>query len=308
MKGGLEKALRRPRSRSAQRWAATGAGLLCMPMALQAAGAAVAPGTRLAYGGLMIDGLQRRLGEIRYLMPTDAWGGEAFVRHAGASFDGGVAGRHAHVRASAVQLGAGAIYWNEDGASHRVGLALDRGRLRTRPGGAAQTAVDMKGLSVWYTHQRDGGAYVDAVLGRARPAGGRASAARGSLWALSVEAGAPLPLGEKLALEPQVQLTHQTLRVGALRARQAGARLGLRLARVDNERFVPYAQVDLEHQLGRIDDRNSAVRHGTAVRLSAGLTIKAHRVVDIYADAGLQRRLAGGSAGGTFQAGLRINF
>ena len=275
-----------------------------MPMALQAAdaSAAVAPAAHLAYGGLMADGLHRRLGEIRYILPTDAWGGEAFVRHAHTRFDDGAA--------RATQLGASAVYWNEDGASHRVGWALDRGSLRTH----SQANIDMKGLSASYTHQRNSGAYVDAVLGRVRPARGNASTG-GSQWAVALEAGAPFPFGENMAIEPQLQLRHQTLRVGAIRARQTTVRQGTRLARIDNERFVPYAQLDLERQLGRTSKAlpgsvplEAAVRNGTSIRLSAGFTIKVHRVVDVYADAGVQRRLAGGgSAGGTFQAGIRIN-
>ena len=92
----------------------------------------------------------------------------------------------------------------------------------------------------------------------------------------------------------------------------------MRIARIDNERFVPYLQADLERQFagrsraapaGVSSVDAAAVRNGSALRLSTGLTIKVHRTVDVYAHAGVQRRLAGGgSTGGSFGAGLRINF
>ncbi|MGO4701957.1 autotransporter domain-containing protein [Dyella sp. 2RAB6] len=327
--------------------AVAGAGLACLPLAIQAADApnpralsaaggvdvALWSSARLAQGELMMDGLHRRLGEIRNVMPTRDIGGEAFVRHVGGHVDrlAGAGGRDAHSHAGAVQLGGSLADWDEDGANQRIGWALDRGRLSVRSGGIGHADDRIDGLAAWYTRQRDNGAYLDAVVrrasytGRVRGDGTAGARVRASQWLISAEVGAPLSISENVAVEPQVQWKHQTQRAGALRdggalrAHQATLRLGARVARIDNERFVPYAQLDLERQFaGRsraaaagvaASDASAIVRNGTVMRLSAGVTIKVHRSVDIYADAGIQRGLAdGGRSGGSFNTGLRINF
>lgn len=305
--------------------AVAGAGLMCMPLASPAvplhgtrASAATWAGASFAQAGLMVDGLHRRLGEIRYVMPADDIGGDLFARYVGGRFDrmAGPGERDARMHAGAWQSGAGLAYWNEAGDSHRAGWALERGALRVRSKGTAPADDEMTGVAAWYTHQRDNGLYLDVVLRRAghvaRMDGGSASIAtsRARQWTYSFEAGAPLPLGESMAIEPQLQLRHQSLHARkVMHLRQTAARIGARLARIDNERFVPYARIDLERQSGGRGRIAGTVRGGTSVSLSAGFTIKLHRTVDVYADAGLQRRLAGGGGtGGSVSAGVRINF
>jgi len=286
----------------------------------RASGLLAQSGARLAHGDLMVDGLQRRLGEIRNVMPTRDSGGEVFARYVSGAIEPS-GGRIARVRAGGVQLGGSLVLWNEDGASHRMGGALDRGMLR---GNAAVADEPATAFSVWYTHQRAWGGYVDAVLSRTRHAGaarqGDAAVAKtgASQWIVSAEAGAPLQVGENLAIEPRIQLKHQSLRLGVARVdsiHRTTARLGARLARIDNERFVPYVQADLERRAGaRIDAAlpdaaTGAGRGGTSMRFSAGFTIKLTRSIDVHADARLQKRLAGsGDRGSSFNAGLRINF
>lgn len=307
-------------------WLVSGAGWIGLPLAVQAA-AAIEPaaawsGARLAHGSLLVGGLQPRLGEIRHVMPTAALGGETFVRYTDGRFQrsAGSGDRGARMRGDAWQVGAGLAYWEDDGASHRAGWSLDRGGLRLRARSGLRAHDDVTGLSAWYTQQRDDGRYVDAVLRRASHAG----QARGDIaadaqprarqWTYSLEAGAPWPLGANATIEPRVQLKYQSLHAGkAPHAWQGTARVGARIARVDNERFVPYAQIDLERQLAgqrRVGAAPSiTLRNGTSVRLGAGVTIRLHRTVDFYADAGWQRRMAGGGGtGGSVNAGMRIDF
>lgn len=330
------EALRGP-WRGRHRRAVAGAGWLCVPWVFQAAhacapfvdadaNAAIGSAAQLAQGGLLMEGLHRRLGEIRQVMPVRDVGGEVFMRNVHGMFEH-VGGFHAaRSRAAALQLGGNVAYWNDGGAHQRAGWALDRGTLRVRPGRTTGIDNDIRGLAAWYTRHGEGGAYVDAGIRRASGTGRARGVAkvRTGQWTLSTEAGAPLPLGDNLIVEPQVQLTYQSLRtrvargIGTIRTRQATARLGVRIARIDNERFVPYLQAELERQFagrsraapaGASSVDAAAVRNGSALRLSTGLTIKVHRTVDVYAHAGVQRRLAGGgSTGGSFGAGLRINF
>lgn len=307
-------------------WLVSGAGWIGLPLAVQAADAigpaAAWSAARLAHGSLVVDGLQPRLGEIRNVMPTDALGGEAFARYTDGRFQriAGSADRGARLRADAWQVGGGLAYWEDGGASHRAGWSLDRGGLRLRSSSGAHAHEDVTGLSVWYTHQRDDGRYVDAVLRRASHAGrARGDIAAGPRprarqWIYSIEAGAPWPLGASATIEPRVQLKYQSLHAGkATRARQGTARIGTRIARVDNERFVPYVQIDLERQLAGRQRISAAppvtLRNGTSVRLGAGVTIRLHRAVDFHVDAGWRRRMAGsGGTGGSINAGVRIDF
>lgn len=318
------------------------AGLLCMPLAPHAAAiagpdarfagvradVAMVAAARFAHGSLVMDGLHRRLGEIHNVMPTRDVGGELFLRHAGGRI-ARTAGSNLprmRSRAGALQLGGAVAYWNRDGANQRAGWALDRGVLHATPGHAASSRDDIRGLAAWYTRQSEGGAYVDTVIRRAGGAGRVPGAAkvRTAQWTFSTEAGAPLPIGDDASVEPQLQLSYHSLRttalrgVGSLRARQASLRLGARIARIDNERFVPYVQLDLEQPFagrsraapagGATGERAAVVRNGRSLRLSTGVTIKVHRSVDVYAHAGVQRRLAdGGNTGAAFGAGLRIN-
>jgi hypothetical protein len=71
-------------------------------------------------------------------------------------------------------------------------------------------------------------------------------------------------------------------------------------------------QIDLERQLASQKKVSAAppvtLRNGTSARLGAGATIRLHRAVDFYADAGWQRRVAGGGGtGGSINVGVRID-
>ena len=299
------------------------------------------------YGGRMNDGLHQRLGEIRNVMPTNDLGGEVFVRYSGSQINvtpgpGSQAGYGFKQQANALQLGGSVVTWNQEGSNLRAGWAYDQGEVRVTPkkSDLGSTFYKAKGMSAWLTAQRDNGLYVDVVAGNRRFNGrindgaGRASPkVRASGWVTSVEAGLPMALTESLSIEPQGQITYQSLRINPIqnasglitrssgRSQQTTARIGVRISKIDNERFVPYMKVDFSKQFAGhskissfdadkgIDATFDSVRTGTSMGLSAGMTIKVNRVVDFYADAGMQRHLGGRGANGfAGNAGLRINF
>lgn len=313
----------------------------------QVAGHVAASNALFTYSSQMNDGVHQRLGEIRNVMPTNDIGGEVFVRYNGNQFnvasgnDLSKAGYDFKQQSNAVQLGGSVIGWNEEGSNLRAGWAYDQGSVRVSPkkSGAGHTSYDAKGMSLWLTAQRDNGLYLDVVAGSRRFNGrihdhssNSSTRVQAIGWAASVEAGLPMPLTDRVTIEPQAQITYQSLRINPIenenglitrsgRSPQTTARIGVRMAKTDNERFVPYAKVDFSKHFGGQSkvssfDPNSGssatfdgVRSGASVELSAGMTIKVTRVVDFYGDLGVQRRLSDRGANGlAANAGVRINF
>jgi outer membrane autotransporter protein len=305
------------------------------------------PAALFAYGTQINDGLHQRLGEIRNVLPTNDIGGEVFVRYNGSQFNiasgAGLSkdGRNFKQQSNAVQLGGSAIGWNEEGSNLRAGWAYDQGSVRINPkkSGAGYTDYKAKGMSLWLTAQRDNGLYVDVVAGSRRYngrihdiSGASAAEVKAKGWAASVETGLPMPLTESVTIEPQAKITYQSLRIDPIesasgtitrseRGRRTTARVGVRIAKTDNERFIPYAKVDFSTQFGGASKISSFDRHGendatfdgvqpgNSVEFSAGMTIKITRVVDFYGDVGMQRRLGDRGADGlAASAGVRINF
>jgi outer membrane autotransporter protein len=294
----------------------------------QIAAYATTPAAFFAYGNQMQDGLHQRLGEVRNIMPVDDIGGELFVRYNGSQFNVGAGagsskdGYDFKQQANAVQLGGSVVGWNNEGANLRAGWAYDQGTVRVAPkkSGAGYTNYQAKGMSLWVTAQRDNGLYLDIVAGHRRfdgriqdDAGNSSAKVRASGWAASVEAGLPAPINDSLTIEPQAQLTYQSLRINPIESasgmitrsnvnQQTTARIGIRLAKTDNERFVPYAKVDLSKHFGgqtkvaSYDASNRSqtldgVGPGTSIGFSAGMTVNVTRMVDFYGDVGVQRRM-----------------
>ena len=297
----------------------------------------------MAYGSQSVDGLHERLGEIRNVMPTHDIGGDVFVRYSGGQLNyvSRDPSRDFGQRADTLQLGGAIAFWNEEGSSSRLGLAADKGTVRVTPKGddAVHATHRATGFSAWYTRQQDSGGYLDTVLSSTRFQGrvDDGSVLSGDIkadqWTASVEVGQPMMASENVAVEPQAQLKHQSLKISSItdpdgsivqggRSRQTTARVGVRIAKVDNERFVPYVRLDVSRVLGGGSSK-FAVRHqgdsvaktihterpGTSYGVSAGMTIKVNRVVDFYADAKMQGRISGqGHSGLTANAGVRISF
>ncbi|WNL46362.1 autotransporter outer membrane beta-barrel domain-containing protein [Dyella sp. BiH032] len=302
-----------------------------------------APTALMAYGNQAVDGLHQRLGEIRNVMPTHDTGGDVFVRYSGGQLNyvTGNDARNFGQRADTLQLGGSIVFWNEEGASSRLGLAADKGTVRISPKAhvGVNTTHRATGFSAWYTRQQDTGGYLDAVLSSTRFKGGADIGSmlsrdiKADQWVASVEVGQPLMASESVSVEPQAQLKHQSLKISSItdsdgsivqggHSRQTTARIGVRIAKVDNERFVPYVRVDVNRVLSGGSSKLSirspgdslaktlhSERPGTSYGVSAGMTIKVNRVVDFYADAKVQGRISGQGYGGlSANAGVRVSF
>lgn len=312
----------------------------------QIAAYATAPAALFAYGNQMQDGLHQRLGEIRNILPVDDFGGELFVRYSGVKFNissdatlsrPGYDFKH---QANVVQLGGSVIGWNDEGSNVRAGWAYDQGvaRVKSEKSGVGSTNHDIKGISLWVTAQRNG-MYVDVVAGRRRfdghtqdDASGNSAKVHANSWVASLEAGLPTPLNDSLTIEPQAQLTYQSLRINPIKntngiiarsdvTQQVTARVGVRFAKTDNERFVPYAKVDFSKHFGgqpKVTSHDAVSRGsqtldgigpGPDIGFSAGMTINVTRMINFYGDAGVQRRLGDRGVNGLVaSAGVRINF
>lgn len=297
----------------------------------------------MAYSSQSVDGLHERLGEIRNVMPTKDVGGDVFVRYSGGQLNYAARDRSRDFgqRADALQLGGAVAFWNEEGSSSRLGLAVDRGTVRISPeaAGASHVTYRATGFSAWYTRQQDTGGYLDAVLSGTRFKGGAeadpvlSGDIKANQWIASVEVGQPMMASENVSVEPQAQLKHQSLKIASItdadgsivqggRSRQTTARVGVRIAKVDNERFVPYVRVDVSRVLrggsSKVSVRapgdgmaktSQSERPGASFGVSAGMTIKVNRTVDFYADAKTQGRIGGhGQSGLSANAGVRISF
>ena len=297
----------------------------------------------MAYGSQSVDGMHERLGEIRNVMPTKDVGGDVFVRYSGGqlNYTARDATRDFGQRADTLQLGGAVAFWNEEGSSSRLGLAADKGTVRISPKvpNAAHVTYRAKSFSAWYTRQQDTGGYLDAVLSSTRFKGSTDAGPmlsgdiKADQWIASVEVGQPMMASENVSVEPQAQLKHQSLKISSItdadgsivqggRSRQTTARVGVRIAKVDNERFVPYVRVDVSRVLGggasKVSARPSGdgvaktfqtERPGASYGVSAGMTIKVNRTVDFYADAKMQGRISGqGQSGLSANAGVRISF
>lgn len=298
-----------------------------------------------AYGLGAIDGLHDRLGEIRK-NPTGTRG-EVFVRQTGsrqhyasdvAPMDFGFGFRQS---TQMLQVGGSIVSLSENTDSLRAGWALDRGTTTITPrapDGVNQTRYSAHGFSAWVTWQCHDGWYVDAVVGAQRYRGAVDTDLRGRDVArlrangrlLSVETGYPFSLGAHWSLEPQMQVSWQTLTFQPLRdkdnvvatlgdAQQLTTRLGARLRRTTDGRLTPYARVDV---VGSTGGRGHAVfdtpgddvtlaggRAGRQLRVGAGLAANPWANVQLYGE-GTWRTAIGnhGFRGWAGNLGVRLSF
>jgi len=298
-----------------------------------------------AYGLGSIDGLHDRLGEIR----DNPLGtrGEVFARQTGsrqhhvsdvAPMDFGFGFRQS---TQMLQVGGSIVNLTDQTDSLRAGWALDRGTTTVTPhapDGVSQTRYSAQGFSAWVTWQQHDGWYVDAVVGAQRYRGAVDTDLRGKDIArlrangrlLSVESGHPFQLGADWSLEPQVQLSWQTLTFQPLRdkdnvvaalgdAQQLTTRLGARLRHTTNGQWIPYARVDI---VGSTGGRGHAVfdtpgddmifaggRAGRQLRAGAGLVSNPWANVQLYGE-GTWRTAIGshGFRGWAGNLGIRVSF
>jgi outer membrane autotransporter protein len=298
-----------------------------------------------AYGLGTIDGLHDRLGEIRETHAGTR--GEVFARQTGsrqhyasdvAPMDFGFGFRQS---TQMLQVGGSILSLTENTDSLRAGWALDRGTTTVTPSapdGVSHTRYSAGGFSAWLTWQRHDGWYVDAVAGAQRYRGAVDTDLRGRDVArlrangrlLSVETGYPFSLGAHWSLEPQIQVSWQTLTFQPLRdkdnvvaaltdAQQLTTRLGARLRRTTNGRLIPYARVDL---VGSTGGRGHAVfdtpgdeltlaggQAGRQLRMGAGLVANPLANLQLYGE-GTWRTAIGshGFRGWAGNLGVRLSF
>ncbi|GAB2580739.1 autotransporter outer membrane beta-barrel domain-containing protein [Dyella jejuensis] len=308
----------------------------------------IAPTALLHYGAQLTDTLYQRLGEIRLLPIGDGVAGEVFARYVGSqqryrsdkSFvDDGF---DFDQRSNALQVGGSLVGWTGDHSSLRTGWALDKGSTHIRPraaDGDSTTDYTAYGFSGWLTWQQENGFYADAVIGNERYSGKVNVAARGYEatvrahgWIASLETGYPFHLGRGWSIEPQAQLSYQSLRFqnildndGLLtqiaQVGQTTSRLGVRLAKTDNALLSPYMRIDMIDTVGgraqvttaskawNVSHTFTGGRAGAQYRVGAGLSSQLARHVALYGEADYLGDLAShGFSGWTMNAGLRVDF
>jgi outer membrane autotransporter protein len=310
-----------------------------------------APTALLAYGTQINNTLHQRLGEIRNapIKDNESLGGEVFARYMGGEY------RYSSDRTfsdygydfdqqiNALQLGGSILAWMGDGGALRAGWALDKGTTRVTPkaaDGASRAKYDVNGVSGWLTWQQVSGFYVDAVVGGQRFSGDVGTDLRGNDvatvkangWHASVETGYPFALGGGWSLEPQAQVTYQSLTfrdiqdADGLTTRidpvgQTTTRLGARLTKTDKATFAPYLRADVIRTVGgrakvnaasdvwNISENFAGGRVGTSYRLGAGMTSQLTRSLAVYGEADYQHGTSdNGFRGWAGNIGLRWNF
>jgi outer membrane autotransporter protein len=310
-----------------------------------------APTALLVYGASMVDTLHQRLGEIRDedSKPSDTLGGEVFARYIGAQYtyrtDLGFSdyGYNFDQQISALQLGGSIMGWAGDSSSLRTGWALDHGTTRVTPqaaDGQSTAEYTANGVSAWMTWQQTDGFYVDAVMGGERFSGTVNTALRGSdvakvaanSWTASIETGYPFALGSGWSAEPQAQLKYQSLTFRDIQdidnlathiapIGQATARLGARVSKTDNIRFMPYLHADVMRSMGgrpqvnvtsetwNVSDTFAGGGLGTSYRVGAGATSQFTRNLAVYGEADYMTGADDHGLEGWFaNLGLRWNF
>lgn len=312
----------------------------------------VAPTALLHYSEQMVDTLQQRLGEIRNVPPSSDIGGEVFARYIGgeqrytSDLSSHQPGYGFDQQINAWQIGGSLMGWDADTSSLRAGWAFDKGTTHVRPkeraiDGASDANYNAYGVSGWLTWQQQNGFYVDTVVGGERYNGkvtvagrGYESTVRAHGWTASLEAGYPFGIGRGWSIEPQAQLSYQSLRFqdildndGTLTqiapVGQTTSRLGVRLAKTDNARLAPYVRLDaINTSGGRAKITASDATYGTGIRqtfqggrvgsnyrVGAGLTSQLTRNVALYGEADYLGDLGvHGFSGWSANAGVRINF
>jgi len=308
-----------------------------------------APAALLTYGDMLNDGLHQRLGELRTGASNDPVGGEVFARYLGGqlrytsnlSFER--FGYDFDQQVNALQLGGSLIALDGDNGSLRAGWAADHGTTRVTPkavDGESSAKYRANGMSAWVTWQRGSGLWVDGVIGATRYRGDVGTDLRGADvarlrangWTMSVEAGMPLAIGGDWTVEPRFQLKHQQLnfrnftdadgldvRLGT--AKQTSARVGARVSRMANPKFMPYAGLDLTHTSNgdpsvdvssmawNVSDRFGSGRVGNAYRVSAGAVSQLTDHVQVYGEGNYQHFVGSyGMRGWAGNVGVRVTF
>ncbi|KDE00822.1 outer membrane autotransporter barrel domain protein, partial [Bordetella bronchiseptica SBL-F6116] len=189
----------------------------------------------------------------------------------------------------------------------------------------------------YWTHIGPSGWYVDAVLAgtryeqKAKSSNDLRTEAKGWGVTASVEAGYPVPIGEKWHIEPQAQLVYQRLTVSngeddvssvSYRTPDSvTARLGARLSgqyAYNTTQLRPFMEVSLLRDFAGTDtvtfsgiDRIDSRYQATAVDLKAGLVAQVRKDVGLWGQVGYGKSIGGGDGsdrGWAASLGLRIEY
>ena len=292
------------------------------------------PTGALRYGASLLDGLHKRLGEIRQFASLQPGDGTEDVLHKefflrgqssrgdfsgdkGASFDQDI---------QFTQVGGNFVKWNvgEMGSTLRLGGALSFGRSDLSVKGSS-AKVELKGLTLALmgTYQGARGEYLDIVAQGTQYRANVRTSERGNVgdpkgWGLglSVEGGHSFDMGEALILEPQAQLAYQRVRfdrftdvdnitVDLETGSSLRGRVGLRVQKTyetQGQQWSPYAEINLLHEFlkgGTIQASGVGFRSdsiGTGLQLGVGLNGKLGRDTTLFLTLGYEKGVGKGSA------------
>ena len=310
----------------------------------------VAPTALFNYGLRTLDTLHQQLGGLRSTEGAEsAAGSEVFARMQGGqskyrsdlSFND--YGYGFEQQMSTLQAGGSLVKWPSGDAALRAGWAIDLGTTRVTPqaaDGESHANYTAYGVSGWLTWQQASGFYVDAVLGVQRFSGDVSTTLRGSnvakihadMWTASLEVGYPFAVGKGWSVEPQAQVSRQSLTfkdfndVDGLTthiapAAQTTGRVGVRVAKTDEPKFAPYLRADLIRSFGarpqatvgseawNVSETFSGGRLGASYRVGAGASSQFAKNVSLYGEATYQHGTgSSGLRGWAANGGVRWNF
>ncbi len=299
----------------------------------ETAGYLIAPYLNSAYGFASIGTWHERTGAAR--SDRVAWG-RVYGRH-----DSYQAGRFAfNVNTTFVQLGGDllkkdlAASWqvaagpmitlghqtsnNKDTARRaRSGLSVNVGKMET----------NAYGIGGYLTFWDENGAYLDSVAQLTRYSNQFSSQTRAKMdsyaTVLSMEAGRPFTLADKLKLEPQLQAMGQYMNISQTYSSgvklkdqnlmMAQLREGLRLV-YDSEKIKPYIQGDVVQMLGHtpgIDMNNEKLRPDVRRGLwqaSAGISAMLNPRFSVYSQVKYSHSFGPGTEGYTGNLGVNYQF
>jgi outer membrane autotransporter protein len=294
-----------------------------------------------------LDELHRRLGEIH----DDQLEGrtqqdEVFVRAFGQTFNYTSNrsftdfGYNSQQDYAAVQFGDNWIASDAQPGTLRLGLAGTIGRLWFQPSsadGPSSGVFNEETLAGTVTWQARNGWYVDGIISGgmfdgtvSTTARGQVTGMNGTTIATSIETGYPIPIAEKIALEPEVQAVYQHLdfpqrtdvdgigvdlgspNQGVLRA---GVRLLDHLTTRDGTLVTPYLKANFLQGLGggnsvQLSNVTFPVGDfGSALQIGGGVNGTLTRNLSLYGDVAWQNQIGnGGFRGWAFNGGLRYAF
>ena len=302
-----------------------------------------APLALRSYDTLVLDGMRQRLGDVRQGDANHA-GGEMYLRQladsgsyrSNLSFDNFGYGfrRQAH----ALQLGGNWLHLSDDNQDLRVGAAATFGDTHYNPDvvnpvEASQTDVHARHWALTATWVHAKGWYADAIVSFANYHGEVHTPARGVSGRLgahgfqfSLEAGRNMTLANGLLIEPSVQLQHERLvthvsqdaddlQVAIDPSRTTALEGGVRAAWPITQRFVPYANMAIDHVWCSGARATVAGMHfdtgclGSDVKLGVGAHGQLAQRWAVYGEIDGERRLGGyGVNGVAGTLGVRYDF